>query len=220
MSLLPTYPRPQTLFEAISDLATSQYENHQLLDQLVTSHTANAASHDALMASLVRVQGTLATTMAAVTAVHQQIADAATYWQKNVAAKPAAVKVEGPVRTEVEQVVVLSETRRLSPGPLLAILGLLHRIELRLADIGIAENRPAREKAVVAYQAAIREFEEHIAAHRHLKGLKPQLKGLVLKLPGDAKEAIDAELLEKFPILHALSAGTVALEAANTPQHG
>ena len=220
MSVLPTYPRPRTLFEAISDLATSQYENHQLLDQLVTTHATNAASHDMLMASLVRVQGTLATTLAAITAVHQQIADAATYWQQNVAAKPATVKVEGQVHTEVEQVIVLTETRRLLPGPLLAILGLLHQIELRLADVGIAETKPARDKAVVAYQGAARAFEDHITANRHLKGLKPRLKELALKLADERKEAIAAELLERLSILHAISASAVALQAAHTPQHG
>jgi hypothetical protein len=100
------------------------------------------------------------------------------------------------------------------------LLNLLHRIELRLADVGIAEHRPDREKALAACQGAVREFEEHVVANRHLKGLKPQLKGLALKLADERKEAIDAELLERLAILHAISASAVALQAAHIPQHG
>jgi hypothetical protein len=220
MSLLPIHPRPRTVFEAISSLATSQAENHQLLDQLVADHTSTAKSQDALMTSLVKVQHTLATTMAAVTAVHQQIADAATHWQTVVAVKPAAVKVEGTVQTAVEQVVVLGETRHLPPAPLLTLLTLLHRIEQRLTDVGTAEHKPARDKAIAAYQGAQREFEDHVAAHAYLKGLKPRLKELTLRLPGDGKDAIDAELLHRLSALHAVSASVVALHAAHIPQHG
>ena len=213
-------PAPRTVFEAISDLSSYQYENNVLLNQLAEAQSTAITNHGSLLATLIQVQGTLATTMAAVTAVTQQIADAATTWEKTVAGKPVTVKIEGPVHTEVEQVIVLAETRRLFPGPLLALLNLLHRIELRLADIGIAENRPAREKAIVAYTAALHEFDEHVAAHRHLKGLKPQVKGLTVKLPGETKEAIDAEMLEKLSVLHAISASAVALQAAYTPQNG
>ena len=213
-------PAPRTVFEAISDLSTYQYENNLLLNQLAEAQSTAITNHGSLLATLIQVQGTLATTMAAITGVTQQIADAASTWEKTVAGKPAVVQVEGPVHTRVEQVIVLAETRRLFPGPLLALLNLLHRIELRLADIGIAENRPARDKAVATYHATTHEFEEHVAAHPHLKALKPQLKGLALKLPGEGKEAIDAAMLEKLSILHAISASAVALQASHIPQHG
>lgn len=213
-------PAPRTLFEAINDLSSYQYENNALLSQLAEAQAATITKHGGLLATLVQVQSTLATTMAAVTAVTQQIADAATAWEKTVAGKPATVRIDGRVCTQVEQVIVLGETRRLFPGQLLALLTLLHRIEQRLADVGIAENRPARDKAVATYHATTHEFEEHVAAHPHLKALKPQLKGLALKLPGEGKEAIDAATLEKLSILHAISASAVALQASHIPQHG
>ena len=71
-------PAPRTVFEAISDLSSYQYENNVLLNQLAEAQSTAITNHGSLLATLIQVQGTLATTMAAVTAVTQQIADAAT----------------------------------------------------------------------------------------------------------------------------------------------
>lgn len=215
--------RHRTVFEAISDLAGYQYQTLQRISDLSDSEQdiANAVSGasgiQALLNGLSKSGALPADSpLGGFFAAAQTIAAAL----KTIAAKPSDVQVAGRICAEVEQQVVLAETRRLFPGPLLALLNLLHRIELRLADVGIAGHRPEREKAVTAYQAAAREFEEHVTANRHLKGLKPQLRGLVLKLADERKEAIDAELLEKLSILHAISASAVALQAAHTPQHG
>jgi len=215
--------RHHTVFEAISDLASYQYQTLQRISDLSDSEqdiadaVSGASGIQALLNGLLK-SGTLPadSPLGGFFATAQGIAAAL----NTIAAKPGDVQVAGRICTEVEQQVVLAETRRLYPGPLLALLNLLHRIELRLADVGIAEQRPEREKAVVAYQGAAREFEEHVIANRHLKGLKPQLRGLALKLADERKEAIDAELLEKLSILHAISASTVALQVAHTPQHG
>jgi hypothetical protein len=232
--------RHHTVFEAISDLASYQYQTLQQISDLSDSelNIANAVSGttgiQALLNGLVKsgtlpadsplggffaaVQ-TIATALSSPPVAGSALSDLACALKK-IADKPNEVQVAGRICTEVEQQVSLAETRRLFPGPLLALLNLLHRIELRLADIGIAEQRPDREKAVTAYHSATREFEEQVAANRHLKGLKPQLRGLALKLTDERKEAIDAEMLEKLSILHAISASAVALQAAHTPQHG
>jgi len=232
--------RHHTVFEAISDLASYQYQTLQRISDLsdseqdIANAVSGAAGIQALLNGLVKsgtlpadsplggffaAAQTIAAALSSAPIAGSPLADIATQL-KTIAAKPSDVQVAGRICTEVEQQVVLAETRRLFPGPLLALLNLLHRIELRLADVGIAEHRAGREKALVAYQAATREFEEHVVANRHLKGLKPQLKGLTLKLADERKEAIDAELLEKLSILHVIAASAVALQAANTPQHG
>lgn len=214
MSLLPSPPRPRTLFEVIRDLSDHQTENHVLLTQVVATQATTATNQSTLHATLGQVQAQLATTLTAVAAMHQQIADGITYWQTNVVTKPTAVTVGGKVHTEVEERFTLAETRKLSPVALLAILNPLYRLELRLADLRLAEDRAGREAALADYALAVREFDEVIQAHRYLRGLKAQAKALPLKLPGEAKEAIDTEILEKISILHAIAASAVALYAA------
>ena len=63
MSLLPSPPRPRTLFEAIRDLSDHQTENHVLLTQVVATQATTATNQSTLHATLGQVQAQIATTV-------------------------------------------------------------------------------------------------------------------------------------------------------------
>src|SRR5471032_2730237 len=105
--------RHHTVFEAISDLASYQYQTLQRISDLsdseqdIANAVSGAAGIQALLNGLVK-SGTLPadSPLGGFFATVQTIAAAL----KTIAAKPSDVQVAGRICTEVEQQVVLAET--------------------------------------------------------------------------------------------------------------
>jgi hypothetical protein len=207
MSVVQHLSHPRTLFEAVSDLASLQHGTQLILNKFVTDHTTATENQSVLLASLYQSNQALAAAMTT-------LATAATYWQTKVAGQPATVTIGGKIETEVDERITLAETRQLSPVALQKLLAPLIRLEVLLAEIGIAEDAKTREAALVHYGTAVRELDEHIAATRYTKGLKTMVRTLALKLPSQERDEIQAELGARISIVHTICASVLAFHAA------
>jgi hypothetical protein len=208
MSVVQHMQPPRTLFEAVSDLASLQHGTQLILNKLVTAHTTTTDTQSVLMASLHDSNQAVAKALTS-------ISHAATHWQTKVAGQP--VMVGGRIQTEADEKVSLAETGRLSPVALQKLLAPLIRVEMLLAEIGIAENAKAREAATAHYATAVRELDEHAVATRYPKGLKTSVRTLALKLPSHDPTEIQAELTAKIGIVHMICAGALAFHATSHP---
>lgn len=205
--------RHRTVFEAISDLASYQYQTLQQITDLSGSEKtladaadpAKTGSTSSLLAKLINGPLEKGSPLDDLVTATRTIAAAADHWRKCIADKPRDVKGE--------EIIVLAECRTLSPRTLLPLLELLHQLDRLLAEIGL--NPAQAPELTTAYGKVAAQIDVVITGNADFKALRTPAKALQMKTPSGPTEEVQALLAQQLGRVHEFTATAVAHCVAN-----